>query len=374
MSTPYWLRGGSRRFGRWHCTCRCADVASTLGHSHQHPAYVHALSPKMEFLSIFKGEDGKPTFMQNTTSFFSSVQAKGDDLVTSLKKKTADAVQQLSSTQLSTNAPAAASRADGDEDSSASEYGDGGDPAMYADEAPMERKLSSESIDSLPAEEAEKYRSDIGQFVMAMLTENGAGVVTKNAHIFQSYIEHHTGRSAFAKELRKQTDEMKQVPASVLQLLASICNNTLTECGKNDDFSPAASILNVAFRIFQQNVNSAGKVVLTYLYESLKDQMLWQSTRFWNAAVFIALQEERVNRQIVPNTTDDQENLDAEAKLHDSIVYNQLSKFAWRMYSLGLSKDACLDFLRKQVEDTSLSKENQRNLRANVLRFYSSDK
>ena len=26
------------------------------------------------------------------------------------------------------------------------------------------------------------------------------------------------------------------------------------------------------------------------------------------------------------------------------------------MYSLGLSKDACLDFLRKQVEDTSLSK------------------
>ncbi|VDK35282.1 unnamed protein product [Taenia asiatica] len=353
----------------------------------------------MEFLSIFKGEEGKPTFVQNTTSFLSSVQAKGDDLVTNLKKKTANAVQQLSSAQLSASAATGASREDGDEDSSASEYGDGGDPAMYADEAPMERKLSSESIDSLPAEEADKYRSDIRQFIMAMLTEDGAEVVTKNAHIFQGYIEHHTGRSAFAKELRKQaslksrvtfflqTDQVKQVPASVLQLLASFCNSTLMECSKNDDFSPAASILNVAFRIFQQNVNSAGKVVLTYLYESLKDQTLWQSTRFWNAAVFIALQEERVNRQIVPkyvnlsktlvlvvNTTDDQENLDAEAELHDSIVYNQLSKFAWRMFSLGLSKDACMDFLRKQVEDTSLSKENQRNLRANVLRFYSSDK
>ncbi|KAL5968705.1 hypothetical protein TSMEX_003575, partial [Taenia solium] len=356
---PHWLEGGSKCFGRWYCTYRCAGVASALERAHHLPTCVHALSAKMEFLSIFKGEEGKPTFVQNTTSFLSSVQAKGDDLVTSLKKKTANAVQQLSSAQLSTSAPAGASHEEGDEDSSASEYGDGGDPAMYADEAPMERKLSSESIDSLPAEEADKYRSDIRQFIMAMLTEDGAEVVTKNAHIFQGYIE---------------TDQVKQVPTSVLQLLASFCNSTLMECGKNDDFSPAASILNVAFRIFQQNVNSAGKVVLTYLYESLKDQTLWQSTRFWNAAVFIALQEERVNRQIVPNTTDDQENLDAEAELHDSIVYNQLSKFAWRMFSLGLSRDACMDFLRKQVEDTSLSKENQRNLRANVLRFYSPDK
>ncbi|VDO02117.1 unnamed protein product [Rodentolepis nana] len=71
---------------------------------------------------------------------------------------------------------------------------------------------------------------------------------------------------------------------------------------------------------------------MTYLYEGLKDQAIWQSTRFWNAAIFIALQEERYCRQVIS------------------------SKFAWRMYSFGLSKDACLDFLRKQVEDTSLSK------------------
>lgn len=107
--------------------------------------------------------------MQNTTSFLSSVQAKSDDLIGNLKKKTASAVQQFSVG--GGGAPDAEHRhGDGDDDSSASEYGDGGDPAMYADEAPMERKLSSESIDSLPSEEAEKYRSDINQFVMAMLT------------------------------------------------------------------------------------------------------------------------------------------------------------------------------------------------------------
>lgn len=31
------------------------------------------------------------------------------------------------------------------------------------------------------------------------------------------------------------------------------------------------------------------------------------------------------------------------------------------MFSLGLSKDACMDFLRKQVEDTSLSKGGSTN-------------
>ncbi|KAM3181608.1 hypothetical protein ACTXT7_014033 [Hymenolepis weldensis] len=152
------------------------------------------------------------------------------------------------------------------------------------------------------------------------------------------------------------TDQMKQVSSSVLQLLASFCNRVLIECGKNDDFAPSASILNVAFKIFQQNVDSSGKVVLIYLYEGLKAQGLWQSTRFWNAAIFIALQEERYSRQVIPNAQETQENVDVEAEFQDSIAYNQLSKFAWRMYSLGLSKDACLDFLRKQVEEASLSK------------------
>ncbi|VDL39007.1 unnamed protein product [Hymenolepis diminuta] len=124
---------------------------------------------------------------------------------------------------------------------------------------------------------------------------------------------------------------MKQVSSSVLQLLASFCNRVLTECGKNDDFAPSASILNVAFKIFQQNVDSSGKVVLIYLYEGLKNQGLWQSTRFWNAAIFIALQEERYSRQVIPkynifyiSAQETQENVDAEAEFQDNIAYNQL--------------------------------------------------
>ncbi len=48
------------------------------------------------------------------------------------------------------------------------------------------------------------------------------------------------------------------------------------------------------------DVDGKGKVVQRYLYEGLKSQQIWQSTRFWNAAVFIALQEERNSRKVVP--------------------------------------------------------------------------
>lgn len=133
----------------------------------------------MSFSRLFKGgsegvgESG-PNFMQNASSFFSSVQAKSDDLVASLKTKVSTAVTQQQhphGQQLQKKHRRRQNEMDeGEEESSASEYGDDGDPAMYADEVPIERKLSSESIDSLPSEEATKYRSDIKQFVTAMLT------------------------------------------------------------------------------------------------------------------------------------------------------------------------------------------------------------
>ncbi len=138
----------------------------------------------MAFSNIFKGSgtsggtgggagnNNGQNFMQNASNFFSSVQAKSDDLVTNLRKKAATVTPfpgQPAQGQTAQKQPKKRD-IDGDDDSSASEYGDGGDPAMYADEAPVERKLSSESIDSLPEEEANKFRSDIGQFVMAMLT------------------------------------------------------------------------------------------------------------------------------------------------------------------------------------------------------------
>jgi len=304
-------------------------------------------------------------FMSNASSFFSSVQAKSDGLVSNLTDKFS-----AISSDISSKGKPANKHTDEGGDSSASEYGDEGDDPMYADEAPLERRLSAESIDSLREEEANKFRGDINQFVMAILKSADKNIVAKNDSIFENYISHHTGRSAFARELRKQTEEMKEVSKNVLEMLFKYCGIALSQCDKTDDFAPAYILLNVAFRIFEQSINASGKVVQCYLYTGLRNQTIWQSTRFWNAAIFLALQLDRSTRPTkIPVAAEN--DLDAEKELQDGITYSQLSKFAWRMYSLGLNKEACMDFLRKQATDAGLSKEKQKSLRANVNRFYS---
>lgn len=40
-----------------------------------------------------------------------------------------------------------------------------------------------------------------------------------------------------------------------------------------------------------------------YLYTYLRDQPIWQTLRFWNAAFFDALQTERKHRPVPPTTT-----------------------------------------------------------------------
>uniref|UniRef100_A0A0X3NXV3 Uncharacterized protein KIAA0513 n=1 Tax=Schistocephalus solidus TaxID=70667 RepID=A0A0X3NXV3_SCHSO len=313
-------------------------------------------------------------FFAGTSKFFNSVQAKKDGLMSDLSSK-------LNSVKMETgfgsggdgskrDVQSRGGDAGGDgDDSSASEYGDDGDQPMYADEAPSERRLSAESIDSLSENEAKSYRTDIGNFVGNIINPKNADPDNSLEQKFRGYIAHHTGRSAFARELKKQTENVKEVPGNVLHRLVRYGGLVLEQCNGSDDFSPACSLLNSAFRLFQQEVAPNGRVTQTFMYAGLRDQQIWQSTRFWNAAVFLALQQERSVQASA--TTGTENDLDLEKELHDALAFSQLSKFAWRIYSLGLSKEACLDFLRRQAEDAALSKEKQRLLRANVLKFYS---
>ncbi|VDL92891.1 unnamed protein product [Schistocephalus solidus] len=97
----------------------------------------------------------------------------------------------------------------------------------------------------------------------------------------------------------------------------------LEQCNGSDDFSPACSLLNSAFRLFQQEVAPNGRVTQTFMYAGLRDQQIWQSTRFWNAAVFLALQQERSVQASA--TTGTENDLDLEKELHDALAFSQLS-------------------------------------------------
>ncbi|XP_078114179.1 uncharacterized protein KIAA0513 homolog isoform X2 [Sander vitreus] len=89
-----------------------------------------------------------------------------------------------------------------------------------------------------------------------------------------------------------------------------------------------------------------------YLYTHLKQQPIWHTLRFWNAAFFDAVHCERTKRS--PTTREKwchmtQEERDDSSKIDENIAFGQLGTFTHNMLAFGLSKKLCNDFLKKQA-------------------------
>ncbi|RUS74951.1 hypothetical protein EGW08_017286 [Elysia chlorotica] len=104
-----------------------------------------------------------------------------------------------------------------------------------------------------------------------------------------------------------------------------------------------------------------------FLYTYLKDQPIWQSLRFWNAAFFDAVQNER-SRRPMPTSSDEKETVTDDRQFQANITFGQLGTFACNMRSFGLSKELCLEFLRKQSTIANLNKDQVKLLKDNIER------
>ncbi|XP_072136122.1 uncharacterized protein KIAA0513-like isoform X3 [Mobula birostris] len=91
--------------------------------------------------------------------------------------------------------------------------------------------------------------------------------------------------------------------------------------------------------------------VKVYLYTQLKQQPIWHSLRFWNAAFFDAVHCERRKRSpttrekwchMTPEERDDTHRFDK------NIAFGQLGTFTQNMLDFGLSRELCTNFLKKQ--------------------------
>lgn len=151
----------------------------------------------------------------------------------------------------------------------------------------------------------------------------------------------------------------------------------------------------------------------------LRDQPIWHSLRFWNAAFFDALQCERANKPI-PSTrsftkvTTKRNSLPAEEgdkddnepdyvdvsdddtlsdgakseilpgerelqkkveiaddqRFQQNITFGQLGTFTCNMHAFGLRRELCLEFLRKQSTIANLGAEHEKLLKDNIIRMY----
>ncbi|XP_030646670.1 uncharacterized protein KIAA0513 homolog isoform X1 [Chanos chanos] len=102
-----------------------------------------------------------------------------------------------------------------------------------------------------------------------------------------------------------------------------------------------------------------------YLYTHLKQQPIWHTLRFWNAAFFDAVHCERNKRS--PTTREKwchmtQEEKEDSSRFNENITFGQLGTFTHNMLAFGLSKKLCNDFLKKQAVIGNLNEEQYKLL------------
>ncbi|KAJ0029491.1 hypothetical protein NQD34_004488 [Periophthalmus magnuspinnatus] len=106
-----------------------------------------------------------------------------------------------------------------------------------------------------------------------------------------------------------------------------------------------------------------------YLYTHLKQQPIWHTLRFWNAAFFDAVHCERKKRS--PTTREkwchmSQQEKDDNSKIDENIAFGQLGTFTHNMLAFGLSKKLCNDFLKKQAVIGNLNEEQYKLLTEHI--------
>jgi hypothetical protein len=102
-----------------------------------------------------------------------------------------------------------------------------------------------------------------------------------------------------------------------------------------------------------------------YLYSHLTDQRIWQSPRFWNAAFFYAVQHERASKPPATSNTEKQEQID-DVRFQQNITFGQLRTFTSNMRALGVPKDQCIEFIRRQSTIANLTGEQTKILKENM--------
>ncbi|KAM4734428.1 uncharacterized protein KIAA0513 homolog isoform 3-T3 [Anableps anableps] len=109
-----------------------------------------------------------------------------------------------------------------------------------------------------------------------------------------------------------------------------------------------------------------------YLYTHLKQQPIWHTLRFWNAAFFDAVHCERTKRS--PTTREKWDHMTPEeredrSKIDENIAFGQLGTFTHNMLAFGLSKKLCNDFLKKQAVIGNLNEEQYKLLSDHIERM-----
>uniref|UniRef100_A0A8C9KI30 KIAA0513 n=1 Tax=Panthera tigris altaica TaxID=74533 RepID=A0A8C9KI30_PANTA len=225
--------------------------------------------------------------------------------------------------------------------------------------------------------------------------------------------ENGKGREWFARYVSAQRCNTKCVSEATFYRLVQSFAVVLFECHQMDDFGPAKNLMTMCFTYYHigkaqgrggrgdRRGNPRLGVTLSplwclspreeeskpkekpqktvtvcspeeerkgekiYLYTHLKQQPIWHTLRFWNAAFFDAVHCERRKRS--PTTREKwchmtQEERNDSLRFNENITFGQLGTFTHNMLAFGLNQKLCSDFLKKQAVIGNLDEEQYKLL------------
>ncbi|XP_050079002.1 uncharacterized protein KIAA0513 [Anopheles maculipalpis] len=281
---------------------------------------------------------------------------------------------------------------------------------------------SSISLDS----QSEEAVLDFMKRFVRILFHDSSSITLQLKSDFGQYARTETGRLWFSRLVNAQRAKTKRVDESTFYSLIQYFAIVLFECAESEDYSPAKTLMNMCFTFYHDIDVPGCDPYREYLYTYLRDQPIWQTLRFWNAAFFDALQMERKHRPVPPtvkhspsaptaqvkhavkgsttlNAADpflgctedgttsattltvpemerssstsacdrtDPAELQEDKHYHQNLSFGQLGSFTCNMHAFGLSRELCNEFLVKQSVIANLSSEQQKLLQENVDRMY----
>ncbi|KAL7025864.1 hypothetical protein ACKWTF_013667 [Chironomus riparius] len=170
-------------------------------------------------------------------------------------------------------------------------------------EVKMWHKSESESVGpscssiSMDCSADEAVFEFMRRFVSILFTDSLA-ITLELKHQFGQYARVGSGRMWFARFVSAQRTKTKRVSETTFYALIQYFAIVLFECKECEDFLPAKHIMSLCFTFYQEVEVPGCDPYREYLFNYLRDQPIWHTLRFWNAALFYALQKDRV-----PKTT-----------------------------------------------------------------------
>ncbi|CAH3016026.1 unnamed protein product [Porites evermanni] len=189
--------------------------------------------------------------------------------------------------------------------------------------------------------------------------------------------QHSAGRLSFAKHVdnqnfvsgllicnqniifSKQRVYFKSVPETVFFRLVQYFAIVLFECNQADDFEPAKILMNMCFTFFLEVNKGSEESSKQFIVPYLRDQPIWKSLRFWNAAFFDAVHGEKELPAIPSDlwhSWSPEEQMEYE-ECDKNSMFGKLGTFLSNMKAFGLSKDICKEFLLKMSTIGELNQE-----------------